>query len=74
MADAEIDAARSSPDNATRLALWKTAQEKIQADICAIPLFDLQQVWVRTDKLDYGVAVEGALNLTPPIFENTTLK
>lgn len=74
VADAEIDAARSAPDNATRMAKWKEAQEKIQADICAIPLFDLQQVWVRTDKLDYGVAVDGALNLTPPIFENTTLK
>ena len=29
----------------------------------------------RSDKLDYGVpVVEGALNLTPPIFEKTTLK
>ena len=75
VADAEIDAARSAPDNATRMAQWKVAQEKIQADLCAIPLFDLQQVWARTDKLDYGVpVVEGALNLTPPIFENTTLK
>jgi peptide/nickel transport system substrate-binding protein len=74
VADAEIDAARSAADSATRMAQWKVAQEKIQADICAIPLFDLQQVWARTDKLDYGVAVEGALNLTPPIFENTTLK
>ena len=56
------------------MALWKTAQDKIQADLCAIPLFDLQQVWARRDNLDYGVKVEGALNLTPPIFEKTTLK
>jgi peptide/nickel transport system substrate-binding protein len=75
VADAEIDAARSAPDNAARMAQWKLAQEKIQADICAIPLFDLQQVWARRDTLDYGVpVVEGALNLTPPIFEKTTLK
>lgn len=75
VADAEIDAARAAPDNATRNAQWKIAQDKIAADLCAIPLFDLQQVWVRTDKLDYGVpVVEGALNLTPPIFELTALK
>jgi peptide/nickel transport system substrate-binding protein len=74
VADAEIDAARAAADNATRLAQWKAAQEKINADLCALPLFDLQQVWARSERLDYGAKVEGALNLTPPIFEATTLK
>jgi peptide/nickel transport system substrate-binding protein len=74
VADAEIDAARAAPDDATRMARWKAAQEKINADLCAIPLFDLQQVWARSERLDYGAKVEGALNLTPPIFEMTSLK
>ncbi|MCW5591376.1 MAG: polyamine ABC transporter substrate-binding protein [Burkholderiales bacterium] len=74
VADAEIDAARSEPDPARRLALWRTAQEKIQADICGIPLFALQQVWARKEALDYGVPLEGAMNLAPPISEKTTLK
>lgn len=74
VADAEIDAARSEPDPARRLALWRTAQEKIQAEICGIPLFALQQVWARKDTLDYGVALEGAMNLAPPVNEKTTLK
>jgi peptide/nickel transport system substrate-binding protein len=74
VADAEIDAARSEADPAKRNALWRTAQEKIHADLCGIPLFDLQQVWARRDTLDYGVALEGALNLAPPIHEKTTLK
>lgn len=74
VADAEIDAARREPDAAKRLALWRTAQEKIQADICGVPLFALQQVWVRKDNLDYGYVLEGAMNLAPKITEKTTLK
>ncbi|MBL0141656.1 MAG: polyamine ABC transporter substrate-binding protein [Betaproteobacteria bacterium] len=74
VADAEIDAARSEADPARRIALWRTAQEKINAEICGIPLFDLQQVWARRDTVDYGVPLEGALNLAPPINEKTTLK
>lgn len=74
VADEEIDAARREADPAKRLALWKSAQEKIHAEICGIPLFDLQQVWMRRDALDYGVKLEGAMNLAPPITELTTLK
>ena len=36
-------------------------------------LFDLQQVWLRRDRLDYGVKLEGALNLAPPISELSSL-
>lgn len=74
VADAEIDAARSEADPAKRLALWRTAQEKIHTEICSIPLFSLLQVWARKDSLDYGVPLEGAMNLAPPINEKTTLK
>ncbi len=74
VADAEIDAARSEPDAARRLALWRTAQEKIQTEICSVPLFSLMQVWARKDTLDYGVPLEGAMNLAPPLTEKTTLR
>jgi peptide/nickel transport system substrate-binding protein len=76
VADAQIAYARNDPDPVKRLAIWRTAQENIAADICAIPLFDLLQVWARTDKLDYGYGgpLVGALNLAPPITERTTLK
>jgi peptide/nickel transport system substrate-binding protein len=74
VADAEIDAARSEGDPAKQLALWRLAQEKIQAEICGVPLFDLLQVWVRRDRLDFGVPLEGNLNLIPPITELSTLK
>jgi peptide/nickel transport system substrate-binding protein len=73
-ADKEIDAARAEPDPTARKALWRVAQVKIGAALCGIPLFDLQQVWVRRGGLDYGVPIEGALNLIPPINEKSVLR
>ncbi len=73
-ADAEIDAARIEPDPAKQLALWATAQRKIDADVCAIPLFDLRQVWEHSNRVDYGYDLKGAMNLGPVITETTTLK
>lgn len=74
VADAEIDAARAEPDPARQVSLWRTAQEKIHADLCGVPLFDLKQVWMRRDALDYGFRLEGDMNLAPPITERATLK
>jgi peptide/nickel transport system substrate-binding protein len=74
VADAEIDAARSDQDPQRQLALWATAQRKIMDAACAVPLFDLLQVWVRRDTLDLGYRLEGALNLGPPITEATRLR
>mgnify|MGYP006957372243 FL=1 len=53
---------------------WKEAQAKIHDDVCAVPLFGLKQVWVHSDRVNYGYALKGALNLQPPITELTTVK
>ncbi|HEV2675149.1 MAG TPA: ABC transporter substrate-binding protein [Aliidongia sp.] len=74
VADHEIEAARVAPDAEGQKAMWKEAQRKIMADVCAIPLFDLRQVWVHSDRLDYGYDLKGALNLAPPITELSTVK
>ncbi|MGL4528762.1 MAG: ABC transporter substrate-binding protein [Beijerinckiaceae bacterium] len=74
VADKEIDEAKTTPDPARQLALWKEAQRKIMTDVCAIPLFDLRQVWARNDRLNLGYPLKGALNLAPPITEATELK
>jgi peptide/nickel transport system substrate-binding protein len=74
VADAEIVGARTAPDAEAQKALWKEAQQKIMADVCAVPLFELRQVWVHSDRLDYGYKLEGAMNLAPPIIETSTLK
>lgn len=74
VADDAIRGARVAPDPAQQLALWKTAQTRIHDDVCSVPLFGLRQVWVRSGKVDYGYALKGALNLQPPITEQTSLK
>lgn len=74
VADAEIENARIAPDAEAQKGLWKEAQRKIMADVCAVPLFELRQVWAHADRLDFGYKLEGALNLGPPITETTTLK
>jgi peptide/nickel transport system substrate-binding protein len=73
-ADTPIDAARTEPDEARQLALWAEAQRLVLEAGCAVPLFDLRQVWVRRANLDYGYRLEGALNLAPPITEATRLR
>jgi peptide/nickel transport system substrate-binding protein len=74
VADAEIEAARVAPDAAAQKAMWSEAQRKVMADVCAVPLFELRQVWVHSDRLDYGYKLKGSMNLAPPITEATTLK
>jgi peptide/nickel transport system substrate-binding protein len=73
-ADAEIDAAAREIDPAKRLALWKTAQEKIVAAVCAVPLFEQKLVWAHRNTLDYGYKLDGSLSYGPLITELTTLK
>lgn len=74
IADKEIEQARTAADAATQKALWKQAQAKIMEDVCAVPLFELRQVWARNDKLDFGYELKGSMNLAPAITEATTLK
>uniref|UniRef100_A0A9E7ZHW0 ABC transporter substrate-binding protein n=1 Tax=Bosea sp. NBC_00436 TaxID=2969620 RepID=A0A9E7ZHW0_9HYPH len=71
VADAEIDAARSETDKAKQLALWKTAQEKIIAEVCAIPVNEMMQLWAYKDSLDLGYELKASLNLGPPVLETT---
>ena len=71
VADSEIDAARGEPDTARRDALWRTAQEKIVAEVCAIPLIEQLQLWAFRDTLHLGYELRAALNLAPPILHTT---
>ncbi len=74
VADKQIEAARSEGDPKKQLASWADAQRLIHQEVCAVPLFNLMQVFLRSDKLDYGYKLTGALNLVPPITERTELK
>lgn len=68
-ADAEIDAARVEPDSAKQKALWKTAQQKLMAKVCGIPVYEQPQIWARRATLDYGFPLKGSLSLGPVIDE-----
>ncbi len=71
VADAEIDAARGEADPARRAALWRTAQEKVVAEVCAVPLIEQLQLWAFRDTLNLGYELRAALNLAPPILHTT---
>ncbi|WP_342364224.1 ABC transporter substrate-binding protein [Terrarubrum flagellatum] len=71
VADKEIDEARAEPDKAKQLALWKTAQEKIIKEVCAIPVNEMLQLWAYKDSLDLGYELKASLNLGPPVLETT---
>ncbi|MCZ8270315.1 MAG: ABC transporter substrate-binding protein [Beijerinckiaceae bacterium] len=71
VADAEIDAARTEQDQAKQVALWKAAQEKIIAEVCAVPVNEMLMNWAHRDNLELGYELKGSLNLGPPITENT---
>ncbi len=72
--DAEIDAARSEQDPDKQKALWKTAQEKIMKDFCAIPIYETLQLWATKDYLDLGYKLIGSLSLAPAVTVNTHFK
>jgi peptide/nickel transport system substrate-binding protein len=74
VADAEIEGARVAPNAEIQKAMWAEAQRKIMDNVCAVPLFELRQVWVHSNRLDYGYDLKGSLGLAPPITEATTLK
>ena len=71
VADQEIDAARTEPDQAKQVALWQTAQKKIIAAVCAVPMFETLLVFAHHDNLDFGYKLEGSLSLGPLITEAT---
>lgn len=74
VADQEIDAARVETDRTRQLALWATAQKKIIAQVCAVPMFETLLVFAHHDDLDFGYKLEGSLSLGPQITEATHFK
>jgi peptide/nickel transport system substrate-binding protein len=74
VADKEIDEARTEPDQAKQIALWQTAQRKIIAAVCAVPMFETLLVFAHHDDLDLGYTLEGSLSLGPMLTEKTGFK
>lgn len=71
VADDEITAARVEADPERQMELWAQAQYNIMDAVCTVPLMQNMQLWAWTDRLDLGHEVEGALNLSPAITEQS---
>ena len=71
--DDVITQARSEPDATKQVALWKDAQTHILQDMAAYPIQYLNQVYARSDKVDYGHPLKSVLALYPGIDETTSL-
>ncbi len=74
VADAEINSAKTETDLNKQIQLWNTAQDKIQKDVYAIPLFEQFLVYCRVPNLDYGYELKNSLSNGPLITEKTQLK
>lgn len=73
VADQEIRAAKSEADLKKQVALWAVAQDKVQKQAFAVPLFEQYLVWVRSDRLDYGYNLKNSLSNGPLVTEKTRL-
>ncbi|MCB9139456.1 MAG: polyamine ABC transporter substrate-binding protein [Caldilineaceae bacterium] len=68
-----IDSARAETDEAAQIELWKEAQVQILEDMVAYPLMYQNQIYARSDKVDYGHPLNAIMNLNPQITEMTTI-
>jgi peptide/nickel transport system substrate-binding protein len=73
IADAEIDAARVATDPKQQDALWRSAQQKVVKDVCAVPLMEVLYTWARREKVDYGYELKDTPSGGPLITEDTRI-
>jgi len=71
VADAEIRGARVETDPDRQQELWAEAQRKIGEAVCAVPVYQNLQLWAWKDSFDPGFEIEGSLNLSPAITEQS---
>jgi peptide/nickel transport system substrate-binding protein len=68
-----IKAARAETNPDAQIELWKEAQLQIMSDMAAYPLHFQQQVYARSNAVDYGHDLVSVLALYPGVTENTTI-
>ncbi|GAC1322761.1 MAG: ABC transporter substrate-binding protein [Chloroflexota bacterium] len=71
--DALIDGARNAADAEAQAKMWKDAQVRALQDMVAYPIQYTNQVYARTDKVDYGHDLKSVIQLYPGIDETTRL-
>jgi peptide/nickel transport system substrate-binding protein len=72
--DDMIEGARVETDAEAQIQMWKDAQAMILEDMVAYPLHFQQQVYARSNAVNYGHDLVSVLALYPGIDETTTLE
>ena len=68
-----IEAARAETDADAQIEMWKDAQRQILTDMVAHTLMYQNQVYARSETVDYGHPLNAVLNLNPQITEATDI-
>jgi peptide/nickel transport system substrate-binding protein len=68
-----IEEARVETDPDRQIELWKEANAQLLEDMAIYPLHFLNQVYARSDRVDYGHELVSVMALYPQITEETTL-
>ena len=68
-----IEQARAETDSDAQIELWKEAQKQILTDMVAHTLMYQNQVFARSDAVDYGHPLNAVLSLNPQITEMTDI-
>jgi peptide/nickel transport system substrate-binding protein len=71
--DGQIDTARNEPNPNKQVALWKEAQTRALTDVAAYPILYANQVYARSNRVDYGHDLKSVIQLYPGIDETTRL-
>jgi len=72
--DDSIDKARVETSAAKQVEMWKEAQVRILQDMIAYPVSYANQVYARSNGLDYGHPLKSVLALYPGIDETTRVR
>ncbi|MDI3339848.1 MAG: ABC transporter substrate-binding protein [Sphaerobacter sp.] len=68
-----IEQARTETDPDQQVALWKQINTRILQDMAALPILFINQVYGRSERVDYGHELKASLALYPQITEQTTI-
>ncbi|HXF61316.1 MAG TPA: ABC transporter substrate-binding protein [Caldilineaceae bacterium] len=68
-----IEQARAETDPAAQEELWKQAQIRILEDMVSHTIMYTNQVYARSERVDYGHPLVAVLNLNPQITEQTDI-
>ncbi|MGI8975678.1 MAG: ABC transporter substrate-binding protein, partial [Thermomicrobiales bacterium] len=68
-----VEEARATTDSAEQAELWKQANINLQQDFAGYGVYLVNQVYARSENVDYGHELTAVINLYPGIDETTSI-